>query len=79
MTLTEEKYAKDVLKRFNMQDARPVATPYEAGVHLRADDSPPLCDRDPKIVLDYQACIGSLTYLGVYTRGDCAFGINQCA
>jgi hypothetical protein len=51
----------------------------EAGVHLRADDSLPLCDRDPKIVRDYQACIRSLMYLGVFTRGDCAFGINQCA
>ena len=79
VTLTQEKYAKDVLERFNMQDAKPVATPCEAGVHLRADDSPPLCDRDPKIVRDYQACIGSLMYLGVFTRGDCAFGINQCA
>lgn len=69
----------DVLERFNVQDTKPVATPCESGMHLRADDSPPHCDRDPKTVRDYQACIGSLLYLGVFIRGDCAFGINQCA
>ena len=77
--LTQEKYANDILERFNMQDAEPVAKTCEPGMHLQADDSPPLCDRDPKTVRDYQACIGSLMYLGVFTRGDCAFGINQCA
>ena len=28
---------------------------------------------------DYQACVGSLMYLSVYTRGDCSYSVNQCA
>ena len=31
------------------------------------------------MVRDYQACVGSLMYLSVLTRGDCSFAINQTA
>jgi hypothetical protein len=30
-------------------------------------------------VRDYQACVGSLMYLSVYTRGDCSYSVNQSA
>ena len=62
-----------------MDSANPVATPVEPGSHLRSDDSPPLCERDPAVVKDYQACVGALMYLSVYTRGDISYGVNQCA
>ncbi len=29
------------------------------------------------MIKDYQACVGSLMYLSVLTRGDCSFAINQ--
>ena len=46
--LTQEQYTKDVLKRFQMDEANPVSTPSEPGSHLRAEDSPPLSERDAK-------------------------------
>ena len=77
--LSQEKYTRDVLERFNMTDAKPVSTPCEAGMHLRGDDCPPSDEKDPEVVRNYQACVGSLMYLSVFTRGECSFAVNQCA
>ena len=79
VTITQGKYARDVLARFHMAEAKPVSTPSEPGHHLRGDDCPPRGSADPEVVRNYQACIGSLMYLAVMTRGDCAFAVNQCA
>ncbi len=79
VTINQEKYANDVLRRFNMQEAKPVSTPCEAGLHLSGDDCPSRDKRDPVAIRDYQACVGSLMYLSVLTRGDCLFAINQTA
>ena len=79
VTINQEKYANDVLRRFNMQEAKPVSTPCEAGLHLSGDDCPSRDKRDPVVIRDYQACVGSLMYLSVLTRGDCSFAINQTA
>ena len=79
VTINQEKYANDVLRRFNMQESKPVSTPCEAGLHLSGDDSPSKDKRDPTVIRDYQACVGSLMYLSLLTRGDCSFAINQTA
>ena len=77
VTINQEKYANDVLRRFNMQETKPVSTPYEAGLHLSGDDCPSRDKRDPVAIRDYQACVGSLMYLSVFTQGDYSFAINQ--
>jgi len=77
--MSQEKYCNDVLTRFKMSDANAVHTPCEANQHLQAADSPRLEDRDPNVVRDYQQAVGSCMFLTVFTRGDCAFAVNQCA
>jgi len=77
--LTQEKYCNDVLTRFQMADANVVHTPCESNQNLQAADSPPLDKRDPNVVRDYQQAVGSCMFLTVFTRGDCAFAVNQCA
>ena len=77
--LTQEKYCNDILKRFQMHDCTPVATPCEANMHLSDDDCPPLQQRDPEVVRNYQQCVGACMYLTCFTRGDCSFAVNQCA
>ena len=77
--LTQEKYCNDVLKRFQMHECSPAATPCEANMHLSADDCPPLHARDPAVVRNYQQCVGACMYLTCFTRGDCSFAVNQCA
>ena len=77
--LHQEKYCNDVLKRFQMADCRPVSTPCEPNMHLTDADCPPLHQRNPEVVRNYQMCIGALMYLTCFTRGDCSFAVNQCA
>ena len=79
MRLTQEKYCNDVLKRFQMHDCTPVSTPCEANMHLSDSDCPPLHERDPTVVRNYQQCVGACMYLTCFTRGDCSFAVNQCA
>jgi len=62
-----------------MSDANSVSTPCELNLHLQASDSPLLSERDPQVVRDYQQASGSCMFLTVFTRGDCAFAVNQCA
>jgi len=68
--MSQEKYCNDVLTRFQMSDANPqmsdanpVSTPCESNLHLQASDSPPINERDPKVVRDYQQAVGSLCFL----------------
>ena len=68
-----------MLKRFQMSDANSVSTPCELNLHLQASDSSLLSERDPQVVRDYQQAVGSCMFLTVFTRGDCAFAVNQCA
>ena len=54
------------------------STPCESNLHLQASDRPPLSERDPKIIRDYQQAVGSCMFVKVFTRGDCTFAVNQC-
>jgi len=50
--MSHEKYCNDVLTRFQMSDANPVSTPCESNLHLQALDSPPINEREPRVVRD---------------------------
>ena len=77
--MSQEKCCNDVLKRFKMSDANAVHTPCEANQHLQASDSPSMQHRDPNVVRSYKQAVESCMFLTVFTRGDCAFAVNQCA
>jgi len=62
-----------------MADANTVHTPCESNQYLQAADSPPLDKTNPNVVRDYQQAVGSCMFLTVFTRGNCAFAVNQCA
>ena len=38
--LVQEKYARDVISRFNMEGCKPVSTPLELGSHLDSSQQP---------------------------------------
>ena len=52
ITINQEKYSNDVLRRFNMQEAKPVFTSCEAGVYISGDDCPRKDKRDPEVLRD---------------------------
>lgn len=71
--VNQAKYASEVLKRFGMENCKPVSTPREANEYL---------PRDAGEAIDqtkYQALIGSLMYLALGTRPDIANAVGAAA
>ena len=56
--LSQEKYLKEMLKKFQMEDSSPVSTPMVVGYKLSKDD--PSHDVDQ---ITYRSMIGSILYI----------------
>jgi hypothetical protein len=56
--LSQEKYLREMLKRFQMEDSTPMSTPMVTGCKLRKDDDSPDVDQS-----SYRSIIGSLLYI----------------
>jgi hypothetical protein len=56
--LSQEKYLREILKRFQMEDSTPVSTPMVTGCKLSKDDDSPDVDQS-----SYRSMIGSLLYI----------------
>jgi hypothetical protein len=54
----QAKYTKDILKKFKMDDSKPLSTPMSMTTALDADE-----DGEPVDQKEYQSMIGSLLYL----------------
>jgi hypothetical protein len=67
------KYTKDMLRKFQMQDVKPMSTPMGSTATLDADD-----DGEPVDQREYRSMIGSLLYLTA-TRPDIKFSVCLCA
>jgi hypothetical protein len=58
MFISQEKYLREMLKKFQMEDSKPVGTPMVTGCKLRKyDDSPDVGQSS------YRSMIGSLLYI----------------
>ena len=62
--LTQENYLSEVIEKFGMKDCRIVATPQETGQRLEKHEGIPVK------VKEFQALVGSLTYVAMATRPD---------
>ena len=72
LTISQRTYLENVLKRFNMQDCKPVATPIDPNQNFVK-----LMDDEESIGLeDYQALIGCLTYAMTISRPDLATAVG---
>ncbi|KAI7703162.1 hypothetical protein KC353_g14273 [Hortaea werneckii] len=77
ITLTQTGYVRKILKEFGMDDAKPAATPMEAGgvsLEKRSDET-----AAPVEVARYQSAVGSLMHLMTTTRPDIAFALSVVA
>ena len=70
ISLGQEKYAVDILKRFGMMDYKSMATPMASNLKLLSDASSDLVD-----AMMYRQMICSLMYL-MNTRPDICFAVN---
>ncbi|KAK2989938.1 hypothetical protein RJ640_013862 [Escallonia rubra] len=68
--ISQERYAKEILKKFKMDDVNPVSTPVECGVKLSKKDVGEKVD--PTF---FKSLVGSLRYL-TCTRPDILFGVG---
>jgi hypothetical protein len=71
--ISQEKYTKDLLKRFKMDDCKPIKTPMPSNGHLDLDEGGKLVDQTL-----YRSMIGSLLYLTA-SRPDIMFSVCMCA
>ena len=68
-------YTAEVLKRFQMENSKPIATPIDTGTKLtKATEDSKLFNQEL-----YQSAIGSLLYLSTRTRPDIAFAVSNVA
>ena len=76
--LVQERYARDVLKRFNMEGCKSVSTPLELGSQLDTSQQP-ITDEEKRGMVDvpYRSAIGSLMYLATCTRPDLAASVSE--
>ncbi|KAJ3676856.1 hypothetical protein LUZ60_002580 [Juncus effusus] len=68
--ISQEVYAKEILRRFKMEDCNPINTPVESGIKLSHFDEDKTIDA--KL---YKSLVGSLRYL-TCTRPDILYGIG---
>jgi hypothetical protein len=69
----QAKYTKDLIKKFNMAELKPVSTPMSSTASLGPDE-----DGEAVEQREYMSMIGSLLYLTV-TRPDIQFTVGLCA
>jgi hypothetical protein len=69
----QAKYTKDIVKKFMMDDSKPLWTPMSTTTALDADE-----DGEPVDQKEYQSMIVSLLYLTA-TRPDIKFSMYLCA
>jgi histone deacetylase 1/2 len=73
ITLTQEKYAMDLLTRVGMKDSKIAPTPLSSSEKLSAMEGDPL---GPDDSTRYRSIVGALQYLTL-TRPDIAFSVNK--
>jgi hypothetical protein len=69
----QANYTKDLMKKFNMAELKPVSTPMNSAASLGLDEDGKVVDQR-----EYRSMIGSLLYL-IATRSDIQFTVGLCA
>ncbi|XP_054015388.1 uncharacterized protein LOC128896207 [Hylaeus anthracinus] len=72
--LSQERYIKETIERFGMQEAKSVSTPIESNTKITTE----ICPQTPKEIYEmkhkpYRKLIGALIHLANATRPDIAF------
>ena len=71
--LGQSIYVHNMLKKFNMENCKPMRTPFDYCNKNCVEDEKPFCD------VIYKKAVGSLIYLSIRTRPDISFAVNRAA
>jgi Reverse transcriptase (RNA-dependent DNA polymerase)/gag-polypeptide of LTR copia-type len=71
--ISQSRYLRRILRRFNMHQSNPVQTPLDPSfsLHRRTEDEEPA---DAEL---YRQMVGSVMHLAVFTRPDIAFAVSK--
>ncbi|GJU06710.1 retrovirus-related pol polyprotein from transposon TNT 1-94 [Tanacetum coccineum] len=75
--LSQKSYVKKILQRFNMQDCKPISTPFPTDVKLSSKISP--CSEKERMEMSrvpYASAMGSLIFAMICTRPDIAHAVG---
>ena len=73
--ISQPVYTESLLRKYDMQDCKPVSTPVESGTKLKvATDEDECVDQQL-----YQSAVGSLMYLSVASRPDITYAVSNLA
>jgi hypothetical protein len=78
ITMSQSKYIEEVLKRFNMEECKPIGTPLDVNsklLKLTKEEFQGIQEEMQGI--PYKAAVGSLMYAMVGTRPDLAFPVSM--
>lgn len=70
INMSQHRYLKNVLRKFNMVDCKPASTPIEKGLQLKKNDSDECSNQQ------YRELIGCLTYATLTSRPDLCAAVN---
>ena len=73
ISICQEKYIKELLKKFNMFDSKPIDTPMRTNSKMIVEESDPLVNQTM-----YRGIIGSLLYLTA-SRPNIVYSVGMCA
>jgi hypothetical protein len=77
LSLSQQKYIEEILKRYRMEDATQVVNPLQTGVKLSVRDCPMTTEEQREMSgVPYRSVVGSLQYLVGCTRPDLATTIG---
>lgn len=75
--LSQKSYVKKILQRFNMQDCKPISTPFPTNVRLSSKMSPSSeKERMEMSRVPYASAVGSLMFAMICTRPDIAHAVG---
>ena len=75
--LSQKSYVKKILQRFNMQDCKPISTPFPTNVKLSSKMSPSSEEERMEMSrVPYASAVGSLMFAMICTRPDIAHAVG---
>lgn len=76
--LDQQRYIDELLRRFNMIECNPVATPVDGNQRLSKEMSPKdECEKQRMTSVPFRELIGGLQFLAQCTRPDIAYAVNS--
>ena len=79
ITMTQEAYIEDILKRFKMNNCKPISTPATTDRLSKKDAPQTTEERKEMKTVPYRSLVGSLLFLTTATRPDIAVAVSEVA